>query len=93
MEIQQALKKAGSPNVTKAQRQKLQQQFEEAMEGMRNGQMKPNEKLMKKLADAAKQGMEGMSDEERKEMQERMKELADKLGENPGEGEGKGQGR
>ena len=93
MEIRQALKKAGGPNVSKDQRQKLQQQFEEAMEGMRNGQMKPNEKLMKKLADAAKQGMEGMSEEERNEMQERLKELADKLGENPGEGEGEGDGQ
>lgn len=92
MEIQKTLKKAGNPDATKAQRQKLQQQFEEAMEGMRNGQMKPNEELMKQLSEAAKQGMEQMSEEERQRMQEKLKELADQLGENPGEGEGEGEG-
>ncbi len=91
MEIQKTLKKVGSPEATKADRQKLQQQFEEAMEGMRNGQMKPNEKLMKQLAEAAKQGLNQMSEEDRKAMQERLKELADKLGDDLGEGEGEGE--
>lgn len=91
MKVEQALRKAGDPKTTNEQRQKLQQQFEEALEGMRNGQMKPNEELLKKLAEAAKKGMKGMSEQEQKELQERLREMAEKLREDRGEGEGEGE--
>lgn len=90
MQVEQALRKAADPSATEAQRQKMKQQFQEAVEGMRNGQMKPNEDLMKKLSKAADEGMGGMSEEERKEMQDKLRKLAGKLkeqGQQPGEGE------
>jgi hypothetical protein len=93
MKVEQALRKAGDPNVTAAQRQKLRQQFEEAMEGMRNGQMKPNEDLMKKLAEAAREGMKGMSDAQQQALRERLRQMADNLGKRQGAGpEGQGPG-
>ena len=101
MGVQQAIKKMGDSGLVEAKRQKLQQQFEEAVEGMRNGQMKPNEELMKKLAEAAKEGMKGMSREQREELQKQMQELAKKMQQGqggnpengePGEGDGQGQG-
>ena len=98
MKVQQSLRKAGDGGATEAQRQKMKQQFEEAVEGMRNGQLKPNKKLMEKLEEAAKKGMEGMSEEERQAMKEQMEKLAEQLqkqkgqGDEPGEGEGDQEG-
>lgn len=96
LQVEQALRKAADPSATEARRQKMKQQFQEAVEGMRNGQMKPNEDLMKKLSKAAKEGMDGMSEEERKQMQDNLRKLAEKLkeqGRQPGDGdEGGGEG-
>ena len=103
MQAEQALKQMADPKATDEQREEMKKQFEEAIEGMRGGPMKPNEDLLEKLEKAAEEGMEGMGEEEREELRERLrqraKELADALGEEnrpgmgePGDGPGEGPG-
>jgi hypothetical protein len=92
MQMEQALRKAGDPKATDEQRQQLQQQFQEALEGMRAGQMKPNKELLEKLAEAAKNGLKGLSQEQQQELEQRLREMAEGLNDGngppmPGEGD------
>jgi len=101
MRAEQALRQLADPKATEQQREEMKKQFEEAVEGMRGGPMKPNEDLLEKLEKAAEEGMEGMGEEEREKLRERLRqraqELAEGLGEEempgiggPGEGPGAG---
>lgn len=90
MNVDQMLRKAGMDGASDEQREQLRQQFDKAMEGLRNGQMKPNEDLMKKLAEAGKKGLESLSDSQQRALQERLRQLARGLSDRkqPGRGDG-----
>ena len=88
MRAEQALKQMADPKATEQQREEMKKQFEEAVEGMRGGPMKPNEDLLEKLEKAAEKGMEGMGEGEREKLRERLRQRAKELGDALGEGFG-----
>jgi hypothetical protein len=82
LRVEKSLKKATDPQASREQREQARQQMQEALEGMRNGQMKPNEELLKKLAAAAKNGGEGLlgvPNPDLEKLRERLREMAGKF--------------
>lgn len=90
MKVDEMVRKAGSGGISDERRDQLRRQFDEAMEGLRNGQMKPNEDLLKKLAEAGKKGIGSLSGQEKEALQERLRKLTQGLLEQQGEGKGYG---
>ena len=101
MDVDRMLRKPGQEGLTNERREQLRQQFDKAMEGLRNGQMKPNEDLMNKLAEAGKKGLGSLSEQQQKALQDRLRKLAKGLSESkqsengygnePGTGESPGE--
>lgn len=87
LKMEKALRKEVDPRATEEQRQQAQQQFQEALEGMRGGQMKANEGLLKKLAEAAEKGMQNLPADQLEALKKKLREMADQLGGNPGQGD------
>ncbi len=89
------------------QKQKLAEQFEDAMQGLQNGAMKPNEALMNQLSQLDPKEMGNLNQEQLDQLKENMEKLKESLneagegqgddwddqllGDGEGEGEGKGQ--
>lgn len=88
LNVDEMIRKAGMAGISDERREQLRQQFDQAMEGLRNGQMKPNEDLLKKLAEAGKKGLESLSDQQQQALQERLRQLARGLSDRKGPGRG-----
>ena len=88
MDVEQMLRKPGQEGLTDERREQLRQQFDKAMEGLRNGQMKPNDDLMNNLAEAGKKGLGSLSEQQQKALQNRLRKLAKGLSERKQSGSG-----
>ncbi len=75
-EMSGAMKRLAEDRLSEEEREALREGMEEALKGLRDGRMKPNQDLLEKLAEAAKKGMDGMNEEEQRRLRERMEELA-----------------
>ncbi len=69
------------------QKQKLAEQFEDAMQGLQNGAMKPNEQLMNQLSQLDPKDMGNLKPEQLEQLKENMEKLKESLNE-AGEGQG-----
>ncbi len=90
------------------QKQKLAEQFDDALQGLQNGAMKPNEQLSDQLSQLDPKEMGNLNPEQLEQLKENMEKLKESLneagegqgddwadqllGDGDGEGEGEGQG-
>ncbi len=71
------------------QKQKLAEQFEDAMQGLQNGAIKPNEALMNQLSQLDPKDMGNLNPEQLEQLKQNMEKLKESLDE-AGQGEGQG---
>jgi hypothetical protein len=71
------------------QKQKLAEQFEDALQGLKNGAMKPNEKLLDQLSQIDPNNLGKLTPEQLNQLKENMEKLKESLNE-AGQGEGQG---
>ncbi len=74
-------------NLNSEQKQKLADQFEDALQGMQNGAMKPNEQLMEQLSQLDPKDMGNLNPEQMQQLKDNMEKLKEGLNE-AGEGQG-----
>jgi len=91
------------------QKQKLAEQFDDALQGLQNGAMKPNEQLLDQLSQLDPKEMGNLNPEQLEQLKENMEKLKESLieagegqgddwadqllGDGEGEGEGQGEGK
>jgi hypothetical protein len=73
------------------QKQKLTEEFENALQGLQNGAMKPNPALLDQLSKLDPNDLGKLTPEQMQQLKEGMEKLKDSL-ENAGEGQGEGDG-
>lgn len=78
-------------NLNSDQKQKLAEQFEDAMQGLQNGAMKPNEQLMEQLSQLDPKDLGNLNPEQLEQLKQNMEKLKESL-DKAGEGQGEGQG-
>jgi uncharacterized phage infection (PIP) family protein YhgE len=76
-------------NLNSEQKQKLAEQFEDAMQGLQNGAMKPNEQLMDQLSQLDPKELGNLNPEQLEQLKQNMEKLKESLNE-AGQGEGQG---
>jgi hypothetical protein len=79
-----------NPKADAAQQQQMMQEFDQALEGLRNGAMKPNPELLSQLREL---DLKNLTPEQLEQLREKLRENAEKLRQcdgNSGEGEGEG---
>ncbi len=72
-----------------AQKQKLTEEFEQALQGLQNGAMKPNSELLDQLSKLDPNDLGKLTPEQMKELKENMEKLKESL-ENAGQGQAEG---
>ena len=75
--------------MTAEQKQKLTEEFEDALQGLQNGAMKPNPALLDELSKLDPQNLGKLSPEQLSQLKENMEKLKESL---EGAGQGKGEG-
>lgn len=71
------------------QKQKLAEQFDDALQGLQNGAMKPNKQLLDQLSQLDPKDMGNLNPEQMQQLKENMEKLKEGLNE-AGQGEGQG---
>lgn len=71
------------------QKQKLAEQFDDALQGLQNGAMKPNEQLLEQLSQLDPKDMGNLNPEQMQQLKDNMEKLKESL-DQAGEGEGQG---
>jgi hypothetical protein len=74
-----------------AQKQKLTEEFEQALQGLQNGAMKPNQDLLDQLSKLDPNDLGKISPEQLEQLKENMEKLKESL-DNAGQGQGEGEG-
>lgn len=72
-----------------AQKQKLTEEFEQALQGLQNGAMKPNKELLDQLSKLDPDDLGKLTPEQMEQLKENMDKLKESL-ENAGQGQGEG---
>ncbi|QTN31089.1 hypothetical protein HZ994_01690 [Akkermansiaceae bacterium] len=72
-----------------AQKQKLTEEFEQALQGLQNGAMKPNKELLDQLSKLDPNDLGKLNPEQMQQLKENMEKLKESL-ENAGQGQGEG---
>lgn len=85
-----ALQKHGD-KMSEGARQKLRNEFDEAVQGLNNGAMKPNEELLGKLKELDPDALDNLDPEQLEELKEAMNNAAGKCGKRQGGGQGQGE--
>lgn len=80
-----------NPNLSDKEKARLANEFEQALEGMKNGAMKPNPALMEQLKQLDPEKLGQLTPEQMQQMKENLQKGAEQLGEQGQNGEG-GQG-
>ncbi len=74
-------------NLNSEQKQKLAEQFEDALQGLQNGAMKPNQQLMEQLSQLDPKDLGNLNPEQLEQLKQNMEKLNESLNE-AGEGQG-----
>lgn len=74
-------------NLNSEQKQKLAEQFEDALQGLQNGAMKPNEQLLNQLSQLDPKEMGNLKPEQIEQLKQNMEKLKESL-DQAGEGQG-----
>lgn len=94
-DMSQAAKALGSleknPAASDQEKQRIANEFEQALDGMKNGAMKPNPALLEQLKSLDPSKLSQLTPEQLKQMKENLQKQAEKL-DGQGEGEGEGEG-
>lgn len=77
--------------ITEAQKQSLMNQFDEAMQGLENGALKPNPELLNQLRQLDPENLGQLNPEQMKQLRENLQKAGQAAGE-AAEGQGQGQG-
>jgi hypothetical protein len=78
-----------NPSAPPAEQNRLLEDFEQALDGLRNGAMKPNPELLEQLRQLDLKNLSALSPEQLQQLREKLRENADKLNQcEQGEGEG-----
>lgn len=72
-----------------AQKQKLTEEFEDALQGLKNGAMKPNKELLDQLSKLDPNDLGKLNPDQMQQLKDNMEKLKESL-ENAGQGEGEG---
>ena len=92
-DMSQAAKALGNlqknPDMGEKEKARLANEFEQALDGMKNGAMKPNPALLEQLKGLDPGKMGQLTPEQMQQLKENLQKQADKLG-NPQQGEGQG---
>lgn len=75
-----------------AEQAKLANEFQQALQGLQNGAMKPNPQLLDKLQKLDPKNLGQLSPEQMQQLQEGLKQAAEGMKDAQGQGEGQGQG-
>jgi len=85
-----------SDRLNQEQKQKLQQQFKDALKGMQNGELKPNKELMDRLKEIDPNMLNNIAPERLEQLRKQLRQGAEQLKQfsdgTPGEGNGEGEG-
>ncbi len=76
-------------DLSSEQKQKLAEQFDDALQGLQNGAMKPNEQLLDQLSQLDPKDMGNLNPEQMQQLKDNMEKLKEGLNE-AGQGEGQG---
>ncbi len=76
-------------DLSSEQKQKLAEQFDDALQGLQNGAMKPNEQLLDQLSQLDPKDMGNLNPEQMQQLRDNMEKLKEALNE-AGQGEGQG---
>lgn len=79
-------KNAGSANETEKNR--MMEEFDQALQGLQNGAMKPNPALLEQMKKLDLKDMAGLSPEQMEQLRENLKKNADAMKDSRGKGEG-----
>jgi hypothetical protein len=79
-------KNAGAAN--QAEKNRLMEEFDQALQGLQNGAMKPNPKLLEQMKQLDLKDLSKMSPEQMQQLRENMKKNADAMKNGQGKGEG-----
>ncbi len=94
-DMSQAAKALGSlqknPATSDQEKQRIANEFEQALNGMKNGAMKPNPALLEQLNALDPSKLSQLTPEQLQQMKDNLEKLADQL-DGQGEGEGEGDG-
>jgi len=82
----ESLEKNGGAN--QAEKDRQLNEFQQAMQGLQNGAMKPNQELLEQLKQLDPQKLGQLSKEQMQQLRENMKKNANGLKKGPGEGQG-----
>ncbi len=80
-----------NPQMSEPEKARLANEFDQAVESMKNGAMKPNPGLMEKLNGLNPEKLGQLTPEQMQQLKQNMQQNAEKL-QSPGEGEGEGEG-
>jgi hypothetical protein len=80
-----------NPQMSELEKARLANEFDQAVESMKNGAMKPNPGLMEKLNGLNPEKLGQLTPEQMQQLKQNMQQNAEKL-QSPGEGEGEGEG-
>ncbi len=76
-------------SITPAERNRLLNQFDQALEGMKNGAMKPNPELLKQMQDMDLKNLADLTPEQIEQLRQNLQKHADAMGQcNGGQGQG-----
>lgn len=79
-------KNAGTAN--EAAKQRMMEEFDQALQGLQNGSMKPNPQLLEQMKNLDLKNLSELPPEQLQQLREQMEKNAGKLGEGNGEGNG-----
>ena len=80
-----------NPQISEPEKARLANEFDQAVESMKNGAMKPNPGLMEKLNGLNPEKLGQLTPEQMQQLKQNMQQNAEKL-QSPGEAEGEGEG-